>query len=166
MCPGTPLPFLLRRGPSMRWIVGSGRAIVAAFVFLALFSAPGFAQGVTTGAIAGLATDSSNGTPLDGARVVAVHGPSGSTYAATTRADGRFTIPGMRVGGPYRVTVSHLGYRPQIQTGVEVTLGVTTDLKFGLRQVAVQLEAQTVSTTAAGSIFSSQRTGAATTVSP
>src|SRR5437764_10984791 len=54
------------------------------------------AQGVTTAAIAGVVSDSSGG-PLEGARVVAVHGPSGTAYAAVTRADGRFTIPGMRV---------------------------------------------------------------------
>jgi len=60
------------------------------------------AQGVTTAAIAGIVTDSS-GTPLEAARVIAVHGPSGTTYTASTRTDGRFTISGMRVGGPYRV---------------------------------------------------------------
>src|SRR2546428_3584810 len=68
------------------------------------------AQGVTTAAIAGVVTDSS-GSPLEGARVAALHGPSGTAYAAVSRADGRFTIPGMRVGGPYRVTVALVGYR-------------------------------------------------------
>src|SRR5882762_6717921 len=153
------------RGPSMRWIVGSGRAVVAAAVFSVLFSAAALAQGVTTGAVAGIAIDSASGAPLDGARVVAVHVPSGTTYAAATRADGRFTIPGMRVGGPYRVTVSRVGYRPEAQSGVTVTLGVTSDLRFGLKQAAVELEAIIVPTTAAGGVFSSQHTGAATTVS-
>src|SRR6267142_3622289 len=152
------------RGPSMRWIVGSGRAVVAAAVFSVLFSAAALAQGVTTGAIAGIAIDSTSGAPLDGARVVAVHVPSGTTYAVATRADGRFTIPGMRVGGPYRVTVSRVGYRPEAQSGVSVTLGVTSDLRFKLKQAAVELEAIIVPTTAAGGVFSSQHTGAATTV--
>src|SRR6266568_5246365 len=122
------------------------------------------AQGVTTAAIAGVVSDSS-GAPLEGARVVAVHGPSGTTYAAITRADGRFTIPGMRVGGLYRVSASRVGYRQEVQNGVTVSLGVTSDLEFRLAQASVQLEAVTVETSAAGSIFSSQRTGAATTVS-
>src|SRR5882672_4885987 len=152
------------RGPSMRWIVGSGRAVVAAAVFSVLFTAAALAQGVTTGAVAGIAIDSASGAPLDGARVVAVHVPSGTTYAAATRADGRFTIPGMRVGGPYRVTVSRVGYRPEAQSGVSVTLGVTSDLRFKLKQAAVELEAIIVPTTAAGGVFSSQHTGAATTV--
>ncbi len=148
----------------MRWIVGIGRAVMAAATLSLFAVAPGFAQGVTTGAIAGMVSDSIRG-PLEGARVVAVHGPSGTTYAAITRADGRFTIPGMRVGGPYRVSASRVGYRQEVQNGVTVSLGVTSDLEFRLAQASVQLEAVTVETSAAGSIFSSQRTGAATTVS-
>src|SRR5213595_3117688 len=121
------------------------------------------AQGVTTGAIAGIVSDSAGG-PLEGARVVAVHGPSGTTYAAVARADGRFTIPGMRVGGPYRVSASRVGYRQEVQNGVTVTLGVTSDLQFRLAQAIVQLEPVTVVTTT-GAVFSAGRTGAATTVS-
>jgi hypothetical protein len=148
----------------MRWIVSCSRAFVAAAIFSVLVAGAAVAQGVTTGAIAGVVSDSTSGGPLDGARVVAVHGPSGTTYAAATRADGRFTIPGMRVGGPYRVTASRVGYRPEIQNGITVTLGVTSDLRFGLKQVSVELEAITVTATT-GTVFSSQRTGAATTVS-
>ena len=78
------------------------------------------AQGVTTAAIAGVVTDSS-GAPLEGARVLAVHGPSGTAYSAVTRADGRFTIPGMRVGGPYRVTVAVVGHRREVQDQIQLT---------------------------------------------
>ena len=147
----------------MRWIVSSSRALVAAAVFSVFFAALGSAQGVTTGAIAGIAIDAA-GAPLDGARVVAVHGPSGTTYTAATRADGRFTIPGMRVGGPYGVTVSRVGFRQEVQNGINVTLGVTSDLRFALQQASVELEAITV-IASTDNVFSSQRTGAATTVS-
>src|SRR4051794_37924089 len=67
-----------------------------------------YAQGVTTGAITGLVKDAQQ-NPVSGASVVAIHIPSGSVYEGTTRADGRFSIPGMRVGGPYSVTVSYTG---------------------------------------------------------
>src|SRR5437667_8890867 len=140
------------------WSIG----VFAAVVVLAPVRAM-TAQGVTTAAVAGVVTDSSGG-PLDGARVVAVHGPSGTTYAAVTRADGRFTIPGMRVGGPYRVSASRVGYRQEVQNGVTVTLGVTSDLQFRLAQAIVQLDPVTVVTTT-GAVFSAGRTGAATTVS-
>ena len=147
----------------MRWIVRLGRVVAAAAVFSVLAMVPALAQGVTTGAIAGIVNDSIRG-PLEGARVVAVHGPSGTTYAAITRADGRFTIPGMRVGGPYRVSASRVGYRQEVQNGVTVTLGVTSDLQFRLAQASVQLDPITVVTTT-GAVFSAGRTGAATTVS-
>src|SRR6266704_1836698 len=121
------------------------------------------AQGVTTAAIAGVVTDSS-GAPLEGARVVALHAPSGTAYAAVTRADGRFTIPGMRVGGPYRVSVTRVGYRREVQDQIELTLGGTADLRFTLVQASVELEPVTVTTTTSP-VFSAERTGAATTIS-
>jgi hypothetical protein len=121
------------------------------------------AQGVTSAAIAGVVTDSS-GAPLAGARVVAVHGPSGTQYAAVTRADGRFTIPGMRVGGPYRVSVSFVGYRQEVQDGVNLTLGGTADLRFVLRAATLELEPIIVTATS-NPVFSAERTGAATTIS-
>src|SRR3989440_1686301 len=144
-----------RRGPLMRWIVSCVLSIV--------FAGAVAAQGVTTSAIAGIATDSA-GAPVEGARVVAVHTPSGTTYSGVTRTDGRFTIPGMRVGGPYRVSVSQVGFRQEVRNGVNLTLGLATDLRFVLGRVSVELAPITVTATS-GSIFSSERTGAATTVS-
>ena len=146
----------------MRSIVSSSRAVVAAAVFGLLFWGVLGAQGVTTGAIAGTATDSA-GAALEGARVVAVHLPSGTTYSTATRGDGRFTLPGMRVGGPYRVTASRVGYRPAIQNDINVTLGVTSDLRFRLTAAAVELQAIEVPGVS-DNIFSSERTGAGTTV--
>src|SRR2546426_2457383 len=121
------------------------------------------AQGVTTAAIAGVVTDSS-GTRLEGARVVALHGPSGTAYAAVTRADGRFTIPGMRVGGPYRVSVALVGYRQEVQDQIQLTLGGTADLRFALTRATLELEPVTVTATS-NPVFSAERTGAATTIS-
>src|SRR5213593_2794445 len=120
------------------------------------------AQGVTTAAIAGVVTDSS-GAPLEAARLVAVRGPSGTAYAAVTRADGRFTIPGMRVGGPYRVRVALVGYRQEVQDQIQLTLGGTADLRFALTRATLELEPVTVTATS-NPVFSAERTGAATTI--
>ena len=125
------------------------------------------AQGVTTGQIVGIVTDSQQ-QPVAGASVIAIHEPSGTTYEATTRADGRFSIPNMRVGGPYTVTVAYTGtgsaaFEPQTVQQVMVNLGVATDLPIAVRPIAVQ-EMVTV-TAKSDTIFSSARTGAATSVS-
>ena len=119
------------------------------------------AQGVTTASIAGIVTDA-QGQPMPGVTVVAVHQPSGSTYNGVTRADGRFTIPGMRVGGPYEVTASLSGFQPQVRESINLSLGVGTDVNFVLGLAALQ-ETVTVSAVA-DPVFSSQRTGAATAV--
>ena len=61
-----------------------------------------------------------------------MHEPSGTRYEATTRADGRFSLPGMRVGGPYTVTATLSGFQPQTVKDVIVNLGVATDLVLTL----------------------------------
>ena len=125
------------------------------------------AQGVTTGAITGVVTNTQQQV-VSGASVIAIHEPSGTTYESVTRADGRFSVPGMRVGGPYSVTIAYVGaggtaFAPETQADVMVNLGVGTDLEFSVQPIAVQ---ENVTVTAqADPVFSSSRTGAATSVS-
>jgi hypothetical protein len=121
------------------------------------------AQGVTTGAIAALVRDAS-GNPRAGARVSARHEPSGTRYEARTQADGRALLANMRVGGPYTVTAAAIGLEPASEAGVMVRLGVTTTVTLVLRETAVQLGTVTI-TAEQDAIFSTARTGAATSVS-
>jgi hypothetical protein len=121
-----------------------------------------FAQGVTTGAINGVVKDA-QGLAVPGSTVVALHEPSGTTYEAVTREDGRFSIPGMRVGGPYTVTASLEGFQPQVTKDVYVILGVSSDLTLTLKTLAVTEEVTVVAQSDA--VFSSARTGAATAIS-
>jgi hypothetical protein len=118
------------------------------------------AQGLTTGSMTG-AVAGPNG-PVATGRVVAVHQPSGTAYQATIRPDGRYTLPAMRVGGPYSVTAISIGYARSERTGLEVTLGAATDVSFDLKQAAVALA--TVDVTATGGALSSTVTGASTTI--
>jgi hypothetical protein len=121
------------------------------------------AQGVTTSSINATVIDQ-QGNPIQSARVQAVHVPSGTRYAGTTNELGRAVIPGMRIGGPYRVTASMVGYQARSVDNVSLTLGVASDLRFQLQALTVQVEGITVEAPTADPIFSSQRTGAATTV--
>ena len=80
------------------------------------------AQGVTTAAINGKVTDSS-GEGLPGATIVAIHLPTSTQYGTSSRPDGRYNLPNMRIGGPYKITVSFIGFADQGQEGFQLLLG-------------------------------------------
>ncbi len=142
----------------------SVRTTLALLALVALCWPPGTAraQGVTTGSMTGVVLDAQK-QAVPGASVVAVHEPSGTRYEATSRADGRFSLPGLRVGGPYTVTAKLAGFRDSSIKDIEVSLGVANDLAVTLNQAAM---AEELTVTAESSeVFSSARTGAATAIS-
>ena len=120
------------------------------------------AQGVTTSALTGLVTDDKN-EPLIGATVVAVHTPSGTRYGTVTNEEGRYTLPAMRVGGPYEVTVSYIGYEEQKRNDLYLRLGSTANIGFNLAETAVEIVGVEV-ISRRNDVFSSERTGAATNI--
>lgn len=114
---------------------------------------------VTTSSVSGIVTDS-KGEALPGANVVATHTPSGTTYGTVTQANGKYTIPGMRVGGPYTIKISFIGYKEQIFDNLYLSLGTGADVKAELVDQSTEL-AEIVVTSDRNDIFSSDRTGAA-----
>ena len=135
-------------------------SIIALFVVLSGINA--FAQGVTTSGLTGTVSDQ-NGDVLPGATVIAIHVSSGTKYGGISRADGRFYIPGMRVGGPYKVTTSFVGFDAQVKENIFLTLGVATDLHFKMQEGNIEVSEVTV-TAQRDAVFSSERTGAATSI--
>ena len=131
-------------------------ALVAMF-FVALASS---AQ-VTTSALSGVVTDE-NQEAMIGATITALHTPSGTKYNAVTNMDGRYTIQGMRPGGPYSVTVSYVGYAPRQIDGVTLDLAETFNLDVDMSVDANALGEVVV--TAIGSKFQTEKTGAATNI--
>jgi hypothetical protein len=129
---------------------------------LAAWAGSAAAQGVTTGSMAGRVTDA-QGAVIPGATVTAVHVPSGTSYEAVTQEDGRFFIPAMRVGEGYKVTAALAGFGTETKNEANVTLGTTTDLQFTLKVAGVAEQVTVVG--AIDPTFSSQHTGAATSVS-
>ncbi len=116
------------------------------------------AQGVTTGSISGIVKDQ-KGEVLPGATVIATHIPSGTEYAQLSRPDGRYTFPNAKVGGPYKLKVTFIGYHEQIQEDISVSLGQNTIINFVLIDASTQLS-EVVITANKNSVLNSERTGA------
>ena len=116
---------------------------------------------VTTASMSGKVFDDVE--ELIGATVMAVHEPSGTTYGAITNASGAYSIEGMRVGGPYTIKVSYVGYQTKTFTDVVLALGEEFGLNVTLASTADQLEEVVVVGTA--SKFAGQlKTGASLSI--
>ncbi|GAA4840748.1 TonB-dependent receptor plug domain-containing protein [Algivirga pacifica] len=134
--------------------------VVLGFVYFT--SATAVAQN-TTAAMNGVVTDRA-GEPLPGATVIAVHGPSGTQYGISTLFDGSYTLRGMRVGGPYQISISFIGYQKLELSGIFLKLGESKKLNVTLAEDAVNMDEVEVTANASADI-NSERTGAATSVS-
>jgi len=111
------------------------------FIFMAFVCSKVEAQ-ITTSTLSGVVRDDKSGVP--GATVVAIHTPTGTKYTTSTRADGRFTLPNVNIGGPYAVTVSYVGFQPQTKDGVTASLGDDIKVNFILKSESTQLQEVTV----------------------
>ena len=108
-----------------------------------------FAQGVTTSTLNGkitaqsknVTTDTkpSDADPIPGANVVATHEPSGTIFGTVSLPDGKFTIPNMRVGGPYKVEVSFVGYQTQTFVEIYLKLAEPFSLNISLKEESTTL---------------------------
>ena len=98
-----------------------------------------------------------------GALVEAVHQPSGTSYKAVTNTVGRFSMQGMRTGGPYKVTVSYIGCQTAVYSDISLQLGEEYNLNVELHEKTNELNEVVVIAT--GSRFSNEKTGATTNIS-
>lgn len=135
-------------------------ALFMGFFFLTSLTV--FSQGNTNSSINGQVIDNqSSGIPMS--NVVAVHIPSGTKYVASTDLDGFFRISNMRVGGPYTVTFSYVGYKTQDVKNIILQLGDSQSLKIVLEEEANQLK-DVVIISQKNNIFNSKKTGAQTII--
>jgi hypothetical protein len=122
-----------------------------------------FAQGVTTSTLNGQIIDQ-NGGPIPGANIVAVHEPSGTQYGTSTNDNGRFNLPNMRVGGPYKVTISFLGNETLNYGDIYLKLGEPYTINASMKEGGVELVEVVISATQ-DRIMNSERNGAITSIS-
>src|SRR5688572_19123062 len=98
------LPYLHFRAHTMINRTQVRLSKLALGLALALAAAPAFAQN-TSSAVGGRVSDAT-GQPVAGAQVTITHTESGTVSQATTDADGRYISRNLRVGGPYKITVT------------------------------------------------------------
>ncbi|WP_026837959.1 carboxypeptidase regulatory-like domain-containing protein [Gillisia sp. JM1] len=131
------------------------------FVTALLLGFTGFSQ-VTTAEISGIIYEDQN-LVLPGANVKAVHTPTGTVYGAVTNFDGRFNMLNLRIGGPYTITVSFVGFKEYILKDVDLRLGQTFNMDVVMTADATSLDAVVISS-AKNTVINSDRTGAETNI--
>ncbi len=123
----------------------------------------GFAKAqVTTSSMTGTIKDAKETLP--GASVKATHTPTGSVYAVTSNSSGRFYIGNMRVGGPYIVEFSFVGFKTQKLENVYLKLGESFNLDVTLVDNASTLS-EVVVFGKNDPIMNSKKNGASTIIS-
>ena len=136
-------------------------SVLALAACAVVLTTPALYAQVTTGNIAGTVTDQT-GAALPGVTIEATHGPTGTHYQTVSEAGGRFLIPNVRVGGPYKVTGTLEGFKPTTETGVNVNLGTTAEVSVKMALASVT---EAITVTAKGDeIINPNRTGSTSSV--
>ncbi len=133
------------------------------FLFsMLIFSSMLYAQ-VTTSGMSGKIYGADK-TTLPGATVVAVHVPSGTQYATLTDNEGFYRIPNMKVGGPYSLTITYVGYSPYKKDDIILSLGQTYSLNPILTEEAASISGVVITAGGRNAIMDGNRTGASTNI--
>ncbi|MCC8556285.1 TonB-dependent receptor [Xanthomonas hortorum] len=129
----------------------------------ALAAAPVFAQSTSAG-VAGVVT-SSAGQPVPNAEVTITHVESGTVSRATTDASGRYNARGLRVGGPYTITITKSGEGTKTEEGVYLNLNQVNSVDASLGGDVTTLGAvQAIGGDYGSALFSANKMGTGTNV--
>ena len=131
-------------------------------VSLLTFLSPVLFAQVTTATLSGIVSDP-KGDPLNGATVTVEFPEAGIKQSLVTKADGGFIVPNLRVGGPYKITVSFVNYNKAVVENIFLNLGQNNPVAVLLTEKTQQLE--TVTVVSGTSVFDSKRTGPSTNIS-
>ena len=137
--------------------------LLAAFMLLA-GTMHVFGQAPVGANFNGVVRDATTGETLPGATIIATHEPSGTEYGTVTRTDGRFNLRNLRIGGPYTVRVSFVGFRSAEESEINLELGQEYTINFELADQALEL-GEVVIVVQRDALISSNRTGARSRVS-
>jgi hypothetical protein len=116
----------------------------------------------TTSKITGTITEKT-GEALFGANIIALHTPTGTLSGTTAQINGRYTLSNLRIGGPYAITISYVGFETQKIANVFLTLGKTTNIDAVLSDDKNMLD-EIVISSGKNTVFNNGRTGAQTSI--
>ncbi len=133
---------------------------MTALLYAVLLTAVANAQ-VTTATITG-EVKNNKAQAIAGASVTIEYPEAGIRQTIITRSDGRFTVPNLRVGGPYKVTVTNVGYQTAVTENIMLDLGLNNSIDFSLREAGKELENVTVKTSSR--LIDERKTGASTNI--
>ena len=128
----------------------------------ALATAPAFAQSTTAG-VGGVVLGA-DGQPVAGAEVTVVHTESGTVSRAVTDASGRYTARGLRVGGPYTVTVNKAGAGTASRDDVYLNLDRVNQVDVALNNAVTTLETVQAVASMSSEVFSADKMGAGSNI--
>lgn len=131
-------------------------------IVVMVWASLGLSAQITTSTLTGSVADD-KGEALIGATVKATHVPSGTVYGTVTQDNGRYSIPNMRVGGPYTVEAGYVGYAGDAQENVFLSLGQKFTVNFSLREAGIDLGVVEVRSER-NPILNGKRTGPATSI--
>ncbi|HWB28266.1 MAG TPA: carboxypeptidase regulatory-like domain-containing protein [Chitinophagaceae bacterium] len=112
----------------------------------------------TTSEIGGNITDA-NGAVISGATITAIHTPTGTKYVTSSRKDGGYNLANVKIGGPYTITVTFVGFKDETQENIVLVLGQEFKADFKLTPIANNLTEVVVKSAAQGKIFNNNHTG-------
>ena len=135
------------------------------FTFLLLLcAAVGLHAQVTSGTLKGTIRDGKDVLP--GVSIKATHVPSGTNYIISSNEDGRYTIPNLRPGGPYKIQYTYVGMAPKIIENINIGLGDPYLLNVNLENSGTSLNEITIKGSGKNTLLNSNRTGTSTNLNP
>lgn len=138
------------------------KGLMASLVVVSFMASPVMAQ-TTSSSLSGVVKDTT-GEAMEGATISIVHVPSGSQKEVASSTSGRFLAKGLRVGGPYKVTVSKDGFSAETAEGVYLELGKDRNLDVVLKGDKVDLDKVEVVGYASSGVFDPSNMGSGVTL--
>ncbi|PSR06250.1 MAG: TonB-dependent receptor, partial [Bacteroidetes bacterium SW_10_40_5] len=115
------------------------KQIIPFILFIILISSKIYAQGISTGSISGQINNQEE-EPLVDANVTAIHQPTMTEYNTISRNNGRYNLPNLKIGGPYTLKFSYVGYQKVVRDSIYVDLGQNRLISVEMLEKADQMQ--------------------------